>query len=136
MKSGLLFFAQLFLLWAIYQVSSYIVSFFDLALPASVLGMILLYVLLSNGIVKLQYIEKAASFLLKHLSLFFVPFAVGLMDYGGLIQANGLQLIAMIVGSTVIGLLITGGLTQFLSTKKTVKEKIHHEQSHSHFHSH
>lgn len=132
MKSALLFFAQLFLLWAVYQVSTYIVSLIEFPLPASVLGMILLYLLLRIGIVKLQYVEVAASFLLKHLSLFFVPFAVGLMNYGGLIKASGIQLILMIIGSTIIGLLITGGSTQFLSSKKIAKEKNTHEHSHSH----
>ncbi|MCM3587366.1 CidA/LrgA family protein [Mesobacillus maritimus] len=132
MKQTLLFLAQLFFLYLIYQGSSYIVSFLDLPIPASVFGMIVLYILLSNGIVKLHYIEVAASFLLKHLSLFFVPISVGLMDYGGLIQASGLQLLVMVAASTVIGLLVTGGLTQFLSTKKVQKEENYHEQSHSH----
>jgi holin-like protein len=132
MKSAILFFAQLFILIAIYQVSSYIVSLLGIPVPASVLGMIFLYILLSNGIVKLRYIELAASFLLKHLSLFFIPIAVGLMDYGGLIQASGVQLIVMIAASSIVGLFVTGGLTQFLSTKKVQKEENYHEQSHSH----
>jgi holin-like protein len=132
MKHVLIFFVQLFFLFAIYQVSTYIVSFLELPVPASVLGMILLYFLLSNGIVKLRNIEVAASFLLKHLSLFFIPIAVGLMDYGGLIQTSGIQLVVMIAVSSIIGLFVTGGLTQFLSTKKAQKEENYHEQSHSH----
>jgi holin-like protein len=132
MKHVLMFFAQLFFLYAIYQVSNYIVSFLDIPLPASVLGMILLYTLLRNGIVQLQYIEVAASFLLKHLSLFFIPIAIGLMDYGGLIQTSGIQLVVMIAASSFIGLFVTAGLTQFLSTKKVQKEENYHEQSHSH----
>jgi holin-like protein len=132
MKHAILFFAQLLFLIAIYQVSNSIVSLLGIPVPASVLGMIFLYVLLSNGIVKLRYIEMAASFLLKHLSLFFIPIAVGLMDYGGLIQVSGVQLIVMIAVSSMIGLFVTGGLTQFLSTKKVQKEESYHEQSHSH----
>ncbi|MGM0901034.1 MAG: CidA/LrgA family protein [Bacillota bacterium] len=132
MKHALIFFAQLFFLIAIYQVSTYIVSFLELPVPASVLGMILLYLLMSNGIVKLKYIEVAASFLLKHLSLFFIPIAVGLMDYGGLIQTSGIQLILVIAVSSMIGLFVTGGLTQLLARKKVQKEERYHEQSHSH----
>ncbi|WP_404333050.1 CidA/LrgA family protein [Mesobacillus maritimus] len=132
MKHALIFFAQLFFLIAIYQVSNYIVSFLELPVPASVLGMILLYLLMSNGIVKLKYIEVAASFLLKHLSLFFIPIAVGLMDYGGLIQTSGIQLIVVIAVSSMIGLFVTGGLTQLLARKKVQKEERYHEQSHSH----
>jgi len=132
MKHTLMFFVQLFFLYAIYQVSNYIVSFLDIPLPASVLGMILLYILLRNGIVQLRYIEVAASFLLKHLSLFFIPIAIGLMDYGGLIQTSGIQLVVMIAASSFIGIFVTGGFTLFLSTKKVQKEENYHEQSHSH----
>ena len=64
----------------------------------------------------------------KHLAFFFIPFAVGLMNYGGLIKTSGAQLLIMIAGSSIIGLLITGGLTQYLSRKVGVKR----EQSNSH----
>ncbi|CAM3664599.1 hypothetical protein GCM10009865_03370 [Aeromicrobium ponti] len=132
MKNVLLFLIQIFLLWAIYQFSSFIVGNLDFPIPASVLGMILLYILLSSGIIQIRYIEKSASFLIRHLALFFVPFAVGLMNYAGLIKTTGMQLLLMIAGSTIIGLLITAGLTQSLSRRE--KERTHHEQSHSHSH--
>jgi holin-like protein len=131
-KNVLMFLSQLFLLWAIYQLSSFIVGILHLPIPASVLGMILLYIFLSSGIIQIRYIEKSASFLIRHLALFFVPFAVGLMNYAGLIKTSGMQLLLMIAGSTIIGLLITAGLTQSLSRRE--KERTHHEQSHSHSH--
>lgn len=129
-KNVLMFLSQLFLLWAIYQLSSFIVGILHLPIPASVLGMILLYIFLSSGIIQIRYIEKSTSFLIRHLALFFVPFAVGLMNYAGLIKTSGMQLLLMIAGSTIIGLLITAGLTQSLSRRE--KERTHHEQSHSH----
>lgn len=131
-ENVLMFLSQLFLLWAIYQLSSFIVGILHLPIPASVLGMILLYILLSSGIIQIRYIEKSASFLIRHLALFFVPFAVGLMNYAGFIKTSGMQLLLMIAGSTIIGLLITAGLTQSLSRRE--KERTHHEQSHSHSH--
>jgi holin-like protein len=128
LKKALLFFAQLFLIWAIYTLSDFIVSFLHLPVPASVIGMILLYVLLLSGILQVRYIERAASFLNKHLAFFFIPFAVGLMNYGGLIQSSGLQLLTMIAGSSIVGLLITSGLTQYLSRRERAKR----EQSNAH----
>lgn len=125
--NALRFFAQLFLIWAVYQFSHFIVGLFHVPIPASVFGMILLYILLSSRIIQLRYIEKAAAFLNKHLAFFFVPIAVGLMEYGGLIKSIGLQLLLMIVGSTMIGLVITAGLTQFLIRKERTKDG----QSHS-----
>ncbi|MBT2706959.1 CidA/LrgA family protein [Bacillus sp. ISL-47] len=132
MKNVLLFLSQLVLLWAIYQFSSLIVGILHLPIPSSVLGMILLYLLLTRGVIQVRFIEKGANFLIKHLALFFVPFAIGLMNYTGLIKTSGVQLMLMIAGSTIIGLLITAGLTQSLSKRE--KERTHHEQSHSHSH--
>lgn len=128
MKKALLFLAQLFLIWAIYTLSDLIVSFLHLPVPASVFGMILLYLLLLSGILQVRYIERAASFLNKHLAFFFIPFAVGLMNYGGLVQSSGLQLLIMITGSSIVGLLITSGLTQYLSRRERAKR----EQSNAH----
>ncbi len=128
MKNVLLFLAQLFVIWTIYTISVYIVDLLHLPIPGSVLGMILLFLLLTTGIVKVQYIEKGASFLNNHLAFFFIPFAVGLMNYGGLIKTSGVQLLIMIAGSSIVGLLITSGLTQYLSRKVGVKR----EQSNSH----
>lgn len=132
MKNVLVFLTQLFLLWFIYQFASFIAGALHLRIPASVLGMIFLYILLSSGMVKMRLIEKGANFLIKHLALFFVPFAVGLMNYTGLIKASGVQLLLMIAGSTIIGLLITAGITQSLTRRE--KERTHHERSHSHSH--
>ena len=121
MKNAVLFLLQLLILISFYIGSNYIVKLINLPIPGSVLGMILLFVGLRVGIVKLNYIEKAAEYLIKHLALFFVPYAVGLMTYGDLIKTSGWKLLLMIVGSTVIGLVVTSGITQYLSSKGTKK---------------
>ncbi|WP_394238977.1 CidA/LrgA family protein [Niallia oryzisoli] len=126
------FILQLFFIWLIYAISDFIVSFLDLPVPASVFGMILLFLLLVSGIIKVQHIDKAATFFNKHLAFFFIPFAVGLMNYGGLIRASGIQLLIMIVVSSTIGLLVTSGLTQFLARRAVSKHEQSQSQSNSH----
>ncbi|WP_253958177.1 CidA/LrgA family protein [Metabacillus halosaccharovorans] len=121
MRNIVFFIFQLLILIAIYTGSNFIVRQTSLPVPGNVLGMILLFLCLTTGIVKLKYIEKAAEFLIKHLSLFFIPYAVGLMTYGKLIQTSGWELLLMIAGSTVIGLVVTSGITQYLSSKETQK---------------
>ena len=74
--------AQLFLLWIIYYLSTLGVEFFHLPIPGSVLGMIILFILLSTGIIKEHWLSTVANPLLKHLSFFFIPIAVGLMEWG------------------------------------------------------
>lgn len=46
-------------------------------LPANVIGLLLLTLGLFTKTFKLEWVEDAAQFLLKHLMLFFAPFIVG-----------------------------------------------------------
>lgn len=121
MKNAVLFLLQLFILIFIYMGSNYIAKLTNLPIPGNVLGMILLFLSLTMRIVKLNYIEKAAEYLIRHLALFFIPYAVGLMTYGDLFITSGWQLLLMVVGSTVIGLVVTSSITQYLSSKETQK---------------
>ncbi|RDI45646.1 CidA/LrgA family protein [Falsibacillus pallidus] len=118
MKRAILFLWQIALISAIYLVSVFIVKSLHIPVPAGVFGMVLLFALLSTGIIKLEYISIGAGFLNKHLGFFFIPIAVGLMNEGTLVREMGTQLFLMIFGSTIIGLLITAGLTHFLSKKE------------------
>ncbi|WP_269521651.1 CidA/LrgA family protein [Bacillus sp. J33] len=55
-----------------------VAAFFRIPLPGSVLGMVMLLSLLVLNIVKLEWVERAASFQIKHMSLMFIPFVIGL----------------------------------------------------------
>lgn len=65
-------FVQLFSILGFLLLGYGIVTVFHIPLPGSVVGMILLFVFLVTGIVKLEWIEKASSFQLKHLTLLFI----------------------------------------------------------------
>jgi len=123
MRDSCLFIAQLAFLWLIYQLGQFISKFFHLPVPGNVLGMMILFLLLSLKIVKINWVEKGALFLNKHLAFFFVPIAVGLMTYTPLLKESGLALAVILFGSSIIGMAITGGVSQFLSVKQIHKEK-------------
>ena len=113
---------QTFLLWSIYYISTWIVKFFHIPLPGSVLGMIILFTLLSAGIIKEQWLTAAAAPMLKHLSFFFIPIAVELMEWGGLFRQKGHLLFLPLVVSTLVALLVTGGVVQLLMRSKHEKK--------------
>ncbi|MDR3563741.1 MAG: CidA/LrgA family protein [Negativicutes bacterium] len=93
---------QLALLGGVYWAGTQIAERSGLPIPGSVLGVILLFFLLLSGIVKLEYVEEVADFLLKHLTFFFVPIAVGLMTTADIFLANGWVLVvAILVGGAV-----------------------------------
>jgi holin-like protein len=108
------FIVQVILLWVISWLGNQIAQLSGLPIPGSVVGMILLFGLLCCGIIKLQHIQVAANFLLKHLTFFFIPIAVGLMNWGSLFYDNALILGLSIIISASLAFLTVGFLTQWL----------------------
>lgn len=113
---------QTAVLAAIAWLADYAVTVLDLPVPGNVLGIMVLFLLLSAGIVKERWISEAASFLLRHLVFFFIPVAVGLMNWGEVFYDYGWVLLGAIVGSTALPLLVTGWLAGALR-RRPEKEK-------------
>ena len=113
---------QAVVLAAIAWLADYAVTVLDLPVPGNVLGIMVLFLLLSAGVVKERWISEAASFLLRHLVFFFIPVAVGLMNWGAVFYDYGWVLLGAIVGSTALPLLVTGWLAGALR-RKPEKEK-------------
>lgn len=113
---------QTAVLAAIAWLADYAVTVLDLPVPGNVLGIMVLFLLLSAGVVKERWISEAASFLLRHLVFFFIPVAVGLMNWGAVFYDYGWVLLGAIVGSTALPLLVTGWLAGALR-RKPEKEK-------------
>lgn len=90
-------------------------------LPGNVMGIIVLFFLLLTGVVKESHISVAAEFLLRHLVFFFVPIAVGLMQWGGVFYDYGWVLAAAIAGSTALPLALVGFMARAM--RRTAMEK-------------
>ena len=124
MKNFLKIIAQIFLLWVIYYLSTWIVAVLQLPLPGTVLGMIILFTLLSTGVIKEKWISAAANPLLKHLSFFFIPLAVELMQWGDLFMQKGSLLFLPLVVSILVALLTTGAIVQQLLKSRQVEKGV------------
>lgn len=75
-------------------------------LPGPVIGLALLVALLQVPALRTP-VEAAATPLLAHLSLLFVPVGVGVVGYLGLISQYGVRMLLALVLSTWVGLLVT-----------------------------
>jgi len=69
-----------------------------LPLPGSVTGLLLLWLALGLGVVRLSWLEGAADHLLGVLGLLFVPATVGFTNYLSAGAAWGLWLLVMLAG--------------------------------------
>ncbi len=91
-------------------------------IPASVYGLVLMAVLLMTRVVKLEMIEETADFLISMMGIFFVPSSVGLMNSFGIMKGSVMQLLVMCVVSTVVVMVVTGTVAQFVIRLKQKKE--------------
>ena len=111
-------FFQTVLLILVYLICSWFVGVMNLPIPANVLGIIVLFTLLSTGIVKEGHIQEAAGFFLKHLVFFFVAVGVALINWGGVFYDYGLVLFLALLVSSILPFYAVGIMMQ-----KFMKEK-------------
>ncbi|WP_240419647.1 CidA/LrgA family protein [Paenibacillus periandrae] len=91
-------------------------------IPANVIGLILFTMSLFFKIIKLEWVEAAGEFLIKHMLLFFIPFVVGTMVFFPYIGANAVQLLVSLFVSTIGVLMITGWSVKLLKGKEKSNE--------------
>jgi holin-like protein len=89
-----------------------------LPLPGNLVGLLLLCVGLTAGVVRLPWIEAGASLLVRHLALFFIPIAVGLMAFGDLFVRHGVAIGVTLLVSTAIGIYVAGFMSQVLTRRR------------------
>ncbi len=94
-----------------------------LPIPASIYGMVLLFIALSTKIIKLDQVETAAEFLLSIMLIFFVPASVGIMDTFFAYKSSMLPIIIIVIFSTIIVMITTGLVTQFIIKLRNKKGK-------------
>ncbi len=110
---------QLGVLWGVYLAGQWLTEALALPVPANVVGVVLLFALLCLGLVKLTYVAETADFLLRHLVFFFIPIAVGLMDWGGVFYQYGLVLLAAVGGQFGAAFFAVGILPLFLHRRRS-----------------
>ena len=86
-----------------------------LPIPASIYGLVLMLLALCTGILKLDQVKEAATFLIE--PMMFIPAAVGLMDSWAQIKGICVPLIAVTLITTVVVMAVTGLVTQFIIRK-------------------
>lgn len=86
-------------------------SFLHIPIPGSIIGMALLFLLLESGVISLNWVEIGATWLLAELLLFFIPSAIGVMNYSSLMETSGLQVLAVVLIGTFAVMACSGLLT-------------------------
>lgn len=85
-----------------------------LPIPGPVIGMLILFLMLYIGILKVNTIEFLSELLLFNLAFFFIPPGVGILGSMDKLAGNWLKLLAIIFLTTVITILTTAWTVDFV----------------------
>lgn len=88
-----------------------------LGIPASVYGLVLLFLALCTGLVKVEQVKDVGAFLSSILPVLFVSPTVGILEHWALIQAKLLPILLLLAASTVLVFGLSGVITQLLMKK-------------------
>lgn len=107
---------QIAIIFAICWISQVIEHFLPFAFSASIIGMVLLFLCLLTGFLKIEHIQEKSDFLLSNMAFFFIPAGVSIINYFGVLKSNAWQ-IAVIC---IITMFVTFGVTA-ISIRLTMK---------------
>lgn len=94
-----------------------------LPFPASIYGLIVLFLALQCRVIKLEDIKSLSDFLISIMPLMFIPPAVNLMVTWGLLKALWLPVVIVGIGTTILIMGVTGLTAQHVVRKGDKKDE-------------
>lgn len=94
-------------------------------IPASIYGIILLFLCLWSGIIPVGSVKEVSGFLVEIMPILFVPSAVGLMASWNILKNSWLQYAVVMVATTFVVMAVSGKVTQAIIRMTKKGEKSH-----------
>jgi holin-like protein len=111
-------FLLIMLVTCIGEIIRYIVP---LPIPASIYGLVLMFILLYTKVIKLDQVKTAAQFLIEIMPVMFIPAAVGLMNSWSALQPIIIPALVTIIACNIIVMVVTGEVAQIIIRKDSRK---------------
>ncbi len=83
-----------------------------LPIPASIYGILLMFLALELHIIPLESVREAGRFLIEIMPVMFIPAAVGLLNKWGILKPNWLIYTVIMFATTFIVMILSGKVTQ------------------------
>ncbi|MEK8129965.1 CidA/LrgA family holin-like protein [Paenibacillus filicis] len=110
--------AQVLFFIAVSSLMNALAQLLRLPVPGSILGLALVFLLLQFKLIKLEWIDLGAKWLLAEMLLFFIPPAAGMIEYKAILLASGMRILIVVACSTVLVMICSGLLTERFARKK------------------
>ena len=105
---------QFFIILLISFVGELFKYLIPLPIPASIYGMVLLFIALMTGLIKLDDVRDVGKFLIEIMPLMFIPAGVGLIESWGTLKPVLLPVCVITVVAIVTVMVTTGKLSQWM----------------------
>ena len=114
---------QFLIILAISLIGELLKYVLPLPIPASIYGMVILFICLKTGLVKLEDVKDAGKFLIEIMPVMFIPAGVGLIESWGELKPILLPVVILLIVSTVLVMGVSGQVTQQMMHHKKKEEK-------------
>lgn len=98
--------------------------FIPLPIPASIYGIVLLFIALELKWVKVSDIREVSSFLIAVMPIMFIPAAAGLMESWGAVRTSVWEYALITIVSTFVVMGVSGAVTQFVIRRGKKNEQV------------
>lgn len=88
-----------------------------LPIPASIYGMVLLFIGLMTGLIKLEKVKDAGKFLIEIMPVMFIPAGVGLLESWGVLKDMFVPAVIVTVVAIITVMAATGLVSQVIIRK-------------------
>lgn len=89
-------------------------SLLPLTIPGSIIGMLILFGLLSTQILPFKWVKPGCNVLIRYMALLFVPIGVGVMNYYEQLRTQFGPLVVSCLVSTLIVLLVVAYCSHYI----------------------
>lgn len=94
-----------------------------LPVPASIYGIVILFVCLETKVIRVSHIRETSGFLIEIMPLMFIPAAVGLIESWEILSTSLVAYLTITVVSTLAVMVVSGRITQRMMIHKRMKEQ-------------
>lgn len=114
---------QLLIILAVCFAGELLAYFIPAPIPASIYGMLLLFLLLLFKVLRVEQIEELSTFFASVMPIFFISSSVKLMTAWDQLLGRIVIILVMLVLSTIVTTVVTGRTSQWIIRKQKSKKE-------------
>ena len=113
---------QVLIILAFTMLGELLAAIIPFPIPAAIYGIVLMLIALSSGLLKPGHVKEVSSFLTGIMPVLFVPPAVRILEYWGIIGPNMAAIAIISISTTFLVFAVSGLITQYIMKKKGGKD--------------